>query len=168
MTGGAGPPAVDASWYVRPEGVPDRFTAGGVVVRELEGRVLVAFAREADPQQPGYVLPKGGVDAGEDLLTAARREILEETGLGDLTLLGKLGVLQRLSFYKDLWQVIHLFLYATSQADGTPTDSEYHDDVYWFPIDDLPPMMWPEQRRLLEERPHDIERSLRTHIEQTA
>ena len=56
----------------------DRVAAGGVVVRHEAGRTLVALTREADPQQPDFVIPKGGVDQGEDVLTAARREIMED------------------------------------------------------------------------------------------
>jgi 8-oxo-dGTP pyrophosphatase MutT (NUDIX family) len=155
---------VDSSWYRRPAGVRDRFAAGGVVVRRQAKRTLVALAREADPAHVGYVIPKGGVDAGEDVLTAARREILEETGLHDLVLLGKLGVCYRLTWRRDAWQNIHLFLYVTEQSDGTPTDSRYHEDVWWHPLDDLPPMWWPEQRRLLEEKRGEIEGALARHL----
>lgn len=154
-------PHIDASFYRRPPGVPDRTAAGGVVVRQDGGRLLVALVRERG--LAGYVLPKGGVDAGEDLLAAARREVAEEAGLTQLTLVRKLAVQQRLTFRRTAWSTVHYFLYVTDQVEGTPTDSEYHDDVWWFPLDDLPPMIWPEQRRLLEEGRDEIAAALCAH-----
>ena len=43
------------------------------------GRILVALTREGDMAH--YLLPKGGVEKGESLLEAARREIQEEAGI---------------------------------------------------------------------------------------
>ena len=46
------------------------------------GRVLLTQRTWAMRTFPGcWVFPGGGVDSGEDLATAARRELLEETGL---------------------------------------------------------------------------------------
>jgi 8-oxo-dGTP pyrophosphatase MutT (NUDIX family) len=59
-----------------------------VVVRSTDGRVLLF--RGGDPARPEagtwWVTPGGGVDPGETTADAARRELLEETGLaaGDL------------------------------------------------------------------------------------
>jgi 8-oxo-dGTP pyrophosphatase MutT (NUDIX family) len=155
---------IDHTWYVRPEGVRDRFAAGGVVVRLEASRVLVALAQEAGMAEAGHVLPKGGLDPGEDTITAARREIAEEAGLTELTLLGRLATLQRLTYYRDRWQVIYMFLFVTHQVDGTPTDTEHHEHLWWFPLDELPEMLWPEQRRLLEDGRTEIERALRLHL----
>ena len=140
-------PTIDQSWYSKPPGIRDRIASGGVVVRADGDRILVALVREGD--WPDYVLPKGGVEEGESLVTAARREVHEEAGLEQLHLIQKLGVLERLTYTKEFWQVIHFFLFHTNQIDGTPTDTKHQYGVSWFPIDDLPAFIWPEQRELV-------------------
>ncbi len=139
---------IDSSWYQCPDDIRQRTSAGGIIVRPARKKLWVAFAREAD--FPLYVLPKGGVKRHENLEQAARREIAEEAGLTELTLLRYLGTRPRLNFAKDRWMTIHYFLFSTQQKDGHPTDSERHYGVWWFPITDLPSMFWPEQRELIE------------------
>ena len=140
---------IDQSWYLKPPGISDRVASGGVVVRAEDNRILVALVREG--QWPDYVLPKGGVEEGEDLIAAARREVLEEAGLAQLSLIQKLGTLERLTFTKDLWSIAHCFLFQTDQTEGTPTDTEHHYGVWWHPLDDLPEFFWPEQRELIDQ-----------------
>lgn len=139
---------IDDSWYKRPANVPYRVASGGVVCRVEAGQVLVALVREGHFQS--FVLPKGGVEAGESLEATAQREVLEEAGLFGLRLIRKLGVLERLAYSKRVWQIVHLFLFITRQRDGQPTDSMRHHGVWWFPIAHLPDMFWPEQRHLLD------------------
>jgi len=64
-----------------------RLCVGFIVVKQ--GRVLV-LTRGHTPKRGWLDLPGGFVEAGEDLLGAARRELLEETGLrvGQATPLG--------------------------------------------------------------------------------
>ena len=138
---------IDQSWYHKPPGVPDRVVSGGVVARREQDQVLIALVREAAWTE--YVLPKGGVEDGEDLETTARREILEEAGLHRLQLIQKLGVLERLSFNKDHWQIGHFYLFHTDQVEGSPTGTGHHHGVWWFPIDELPEIVWPDQRDFL-------------------
>jgi ADP-ribose pyrophosphatase YjhB (NUDIX family) len=141
---------IDDSWYMRPSGTRDRTSAGGVVVRkDGSGRVLVALTGE--PGFEGYVLPKGGVEQGEALLDAARREIAEEAGFTELTLLAEIGTRERLSYDRRRWITTHYFLFRTEQSDPQPTDPRHAYLVRWFDLDaPLPPMIWPEQRALLE------------------
>jgi ADP-ribose pyrophosphatase YjhB (NUDIX family) len=148
------PIVIDDTWYRRLPAVKERITAGGIVLRQEEQRVYLAFARELalarEEDCPPFVLPKGEVDPGETLEAAARREICEEVGLSDLQCMGKLAVLERLSYNKIYWVQTHYFLFTTAQKEGIPTDTQHHDAVWWFPLDDLPAMLWPEQRRLIE------------------
>jgi ADP-ribose pyrophosphatase YjhB (NUDIX family) len=118
-------------------------------VRIEHGRRLVALTREGD--WPLFVLPKGGVEAGETLEQAARREIEEEAGLSDLELLGYLGTRERLNYARNRWMTVHYFLFRTRQITGLPTDPKHHSGVSWFQLDALPSMLWPEQQALIEE-----------------
>jgi 8-oxo-dGTP pyrophosphatase MutT (NUDIX family) len=147
---------IDSSWYQRPKGIRGRTSAGGIVVRLAAGAPLIALAREGD--WPLYVLPKGGVEKGENFEQAARREIEEEAGLTRLALVDYLGQRERLNFARTRWMTVHYYLYTTEQIDGTPTDTAHHNGVWWFGLEDLPPMLWPEQRDLIAANIHRIQR----------
>jgi putative (di)nucleoside polyphosphate hydrolase len=60
----------------------------GVVLFHPDGRVWLG-RRAATPGPYNWQFPQGGVDAGEDLEAAARRELAEETGARTVTLLGR-------------------------------------------------------------------------------
>ncbi|ASC72093.1 Putative mutator protein MutT4 [Halomicronema hongdechloris C2206] len=141
-------PTIDQSWYQHPHGTPTEAAAGGVILRQHRGCWWVALIREGS--LPDYALPKGHVESGESLQVAARREIEEEAGFSDLQLLGELGVLERLNFSKTHWKITHYYLFQTEQVTPLPSDPKTHQ-VEWFPIDQLPPIFWPEQRQLLQQ-----------------
>lgn len=140
---------IDATWYARPADVPDRVGAGGVVYRMTEAGPVIALIKEHAFGDAQYVLPKGGVEGEESIQAAAEREILEETGISDLRYRGEAGVLSRCNFRKTWWQISHYFLYATEQEDGTPTDPANYG-LRWFRPDDLPPMVWPDEVKMIE------------------
>lgn len=147
---------IDESWYARPSHVDrERVSAGGVVVRLDRGNLLVLLVREIESggrMLDGYVLPKGGVQDGESLEEGAMREVEEETGIRELTLLGKLAMNEHLDALREVWAYNHYFLFLTQQKSGTILDDKHHFDPGWFPIESPPPMCWPDERRLLEER----------------
>jgi 8-oxo-dGTP pyrophosphatase MutT (NUDIX family) len=139
---------IDDSWYVRPPNIPVRTSAGGIVVRAERGEPVIAMAHEKGYRGP--VLPKGGVEPGEDVLQAARREIEEEAGLNRLVLIASLGALERLTYDKQKWVTTHFFLFTTDQLTGMPTDHVHHlQEPIWRRLDQLDDMFWPCQRRLV-------------------
>lgn len=139
---------IDESWYHRPWGMQERISAGGIVVRLDDEHISVALVREEG--KDSYILPKGHVEAGESLEQAARREVEEEAGFSRLTLLQYVGTKERLDFKKRHWKITHYFLYRTDEESGIPTDPKTRYSVFWFSIDELPYLFWPEQQALLE------------------
>ncbi len=137
---------IDKSWYVKPEGIKEELTAGGVVACIKDGKVLIALTHENN--YPDLCLPKGHVETGEDLVQTAIREIEEEAGLKNLTLVCKLGMKERLDFKKEYWKKTHYFLFVTSCIDSPK--------IKLFPMNSLPNLFWPEQRQLIEENRQKI------------
>ncbi len=60
----------------------------GVVVFDVQSRVWLG-RRDGVPAPLNWQFPQGGVDAGEELEAAARRELQEETGITSVALLGR-------------------------------------------------------------------------------
>ena len=139
--------------------MPRHVSCGGVVARVAQERVLVALVRERPGALP--VLPKGHREYGESLEQAAIREIEEEAGITDLTLLANLGEQERMDYAKTSWKTIHYFLYFTQQALGDPTDPHKAYEVEWHDLHALPDMFWPEQRELISSNTVFIEQAAR-------
>lgn len=143
---------IDASWFERDPDLPERVSAGGVVMRVAGGLAHVALVREIDEDGrtiEGYVLPKGGVEDGESLDAAAIREVAEEVGLTEIKKLDDLVTLERLSLNKRYWSVNHYQLFFTEQESGEIIDHAHHFDFGWFSIDAPPDMFWPDEARML-------------------
>jgi 8-oxo-dGTP pyrophosphatase MutT (NUDIX family) len=70
--------------------VEREFSAGGVLVRTVRGRAMVAAIRPQGKPAGTWALPKGNLDPGESPAETAVREVLEETGVSG-RLVEKLG-----------------------------------------------------------------------------
>ena len=102
----------------------DTFSAGGVVLNS-SGQVLVVGQRGNS-----WSLPKGHIEAGEDALCTAKREIREESGISELELVKELGTYRRFKMAKDLKddkrvrKNITMFLFKTRQNALRPIDPD--------------------------------------------
>lgn len=145
-------PTIDDSWYERDPALPERISAGGVVVRLDQGGLLVALIREIDEhgdELPGYVLPKGRVDPGETIDATALREVEEEAGLSQVEKLAELAVRHHKDLYRAYWAICHYNLYFTGQIEGNILDTDHHFGFGWFPLETPPAMFWPCEREIL-------------------
>ena len=107
-------------------------SAGGVVTNG-DGKILVVSQHGTS-----WSLPKGHIDPGEDPLTAAKREIQEESGIAELQLIRELGTYQR---YKigaqggedtSELKTITMFLFQTAQKSLRPIDPD-NPEARWVP-----------------------------------
>jgi ADP-ribose pyrophosphatase YjhB (NUDIX family) len=97
--------------------------AGGVV---LNGGLVLVVNQHGN----SWSLPKGHLESGEDSLSAARREIEEESGINQIELIKDLGSYERhkiaLSGGDDKSELkkIRMFLFKTSQTELKPIDKD--------------------------------------------
>lgn len=100
--------------------------AGGVVTDELD-RVLMIFRRNR------WDLPKGHIDSGEDALSAAKREIEEETGVSGLKFAGELcNTLHAYNVYGK-WEIkrTYWFAFSTTSSATTAQTEEDIESAVW-------------------------------------
>lgn len=99
--------------------VDDRFVykVGAVVVKKMEGRWFFGYFRSITRPQRGFQIVRGGVDPGEDIDTALRREIAEEYGR-KVRILGKLLVHHH--YVSGTFVDIQFFYLAEDIEEATP------------------------------------------------
>lgn len=131
-------PFPDDSWFVRPQGLPERASVGAVVLRWGEAGWRIAVVVEPGEYRQ---LPKGGLEGGETR---------EEAGLEAVRLVSDLGTLKRQNYARTRWQVTRSFLGVTDEEGATPLESGFR--LEWHPLDACPPLFWPEQARLVPEQ----------------
>jgi 8-oxo-dGTP pyrophosphatase MutT (NUDIX family) len=106
-------------------------SAGGIVINK-RGLVLVVSQHGTS-----WSLPKGHIEAGEDRMAAARREIYEETGISELEIVDELGSYERYKLSqtggedRSELKTIHMFLFKTEQDALAPIDPE-NPEALWI------------------------------------
>ncbi|HZT54574.1 MAG TPA: NUDIX domain-containing protein [Gaiellaceae bacterium] len=121
------------------------FSAGGVLVRRLNGRWMVAAIRPAGKEPGLWALPKGRIDPGERGEETALREVAEETGARGRSL-GKLGDVTYWFNWRGerIFKVVSFFLvrYEGGRLGDVP-EAFRHEvaEVRWLPLEDAPRLL---------------------------
>jgi 8-oxo-dGTP pyrophosphatase MutT (NUDIX family) len=121
------------------------FSAGGVLVRRLDGRWVVAAIRPAGKRPGVWALPKGRIEDGDSGELTALREVAEETGAHGRSL-GKLGDV-RYWFNWDgerVFKVVSFFLvrYEGGRLGDLPEDFRHEvAETRWLPLDEAPALL---------------------------
>ena len=127
-------------WAVKRE-----FSAGGVLVRRLQGRWVLAAIRPAGKKPGLWALPKGRIDEGERAEATALREVAEETGAHGRSL-GKLGDVRYWFNWEGerIFKVVSFFLvrYEGGRLGDVP-EAFRHEvaEVRWLPLDEAPRLL---------------------------
>ncbi|MEY9849859.1 8-oxo-dGTP pyrophosphatase MutT (NUDIX family) [Streptacidiphilus sp. BW17] len=107
-------------------------------VLDDEDRVLMLWRYRFVPDQWGWELPGGIVDAGEDGLTAALREIEEETGW-------RADGLEHVVTFQPMVGMVdsphEIFVGKGARLVGEPEGGEEAGRVAWVPLSEIPGMM---------------------------
>jgi 8-oxo-dGTP pyrophosphatase MutT (NUDIX family) len=121
------------------------FSAGGVLVRRLNGRWVVAAIRPAGKPSGLWALPKGQIDPGERGEETALREVAEETGARGRSL-GKLGDVRYWFNWRGerIFKVVSFFLvrYEAGRLGDLPAGFRHEiAEVRWLPLEDAPRLL---------------------------
>ena len=120
---------------------------GAAVVVFNQGHELLMVRRGPSATRSGYwSMPAGFVDYGEEIRSAAARELLEETGL-----VAEIGdVLYVASNFHDPAKLTVGIWFAGTVTGGTLVAGDDADAVGWFPLDDLPPLAFDTDAGFIE------------------
>jgi 8-oxo-dGTP pyrophosphatase MutT (NUDIX family) len=121
------------------------FSAGGVVVRRLRGRWMLAAIRPGGKPEGTWALPKGLIARGEQAEATALREVEEETGVRG-TSMGKLGDVRYVYTWagQRVFKVVsfYLFRYAGGRLGDLQAELAYEvAEARWLPLDEAPRLL---------------------------
>ena len=130
-------------------------SAGGVVFRADDGRRVFLLIRDS---YGNWGFPKGHLERGERADTAALREVMEETGLRAVSVLGAIDTIEwRFRFRGTL---IHkncqFFLMEAADGETKPQQSEGITACRWTTMDEAVELIGYENARAVLRRAHEM------------
>jgi 8-oxo-dGTP pyrophosphatase MutT (NUDIX family) len=126
-------------------------SAGGIVLRELDGRYQVVLGRRRRERDGAtWSLPKGTPDGDETREATALREVTEETGL-QVRIIAPVGDVQYTFIRggRKIDKTVHYYLMEATGGDLADHDHEF-EAVAWFDLSEADALMsYPTERDIL-------------------
>jgi 8-oxo-dGTP diphosphatase len=122
------------------------FSAGGVLVRTIRGRPMLAAIRPQGKPAGVWALPKGNLDPGEKPAETAVRDVWEETGVRG-TVLEKLGDVKYAYTRRDgerTFKIVSFFLLRAGRGRIGEIDERMRVEVAearWLPLEEAPRLL---------------------------
>jgi 8-oxo-dGTP pyrophosphatase MutT (NUDIX family) len=126
--------------------VQREFSAGGVLVRTIQGQAMLAAIRPQGKAEGVWTLPKGNIDAGESPAETAVREVREETGV-EGRLVEKLGDVRYVYTRpggERIFKVVSFFLLRAGRGRIGAIDDAMRVEVAearWLPLEEAPRLL---------------------------
>ena len=111
------------------------FSAGGIIVRKVDFEPEVLVTQHS--KHKGWDFPKGHIEEGESMETAAVREVEEETGV-KAEILEKAGQTQYF-YWEEGSKVLKTVVYFLMKyvGEGEATTAFEVSDMVWLPIEEV-------------------------------
>jgi 8-oxo-dGTP pyrophosphatase MutT (NUDIX family) len=124
----------------RTAAVQREFSAGGVLVRTIQGRPMLAAIRPNGKKEGIWALPKGKIDDGESAAETAVREVREETGV-EGRLVEKLGDIRYVYTWdgERIFKVVSFFLLRAGRGRIGAIEEAMRIEVAearWLPLEE--------------------------------
>ena len=122
------------------------FSAGGVLVRVIRGRPMLAAIRPRGKPEGLWALPKGKIDPGERPEETAIREVREETGV-EGTLVEKLGDVKYTYTRRGgerVFKIVSFYLLRARLGRIGRIDDAMRievEEARWLPLDEAPRLL---------------------------
>jgi 8-oxo-dGTP pyrophosphatase MutT (NUDIX family) len=126
--------------------VEREFSAGGVLVKVIRGRPMLAAIRPRGKPEGLWALPKGTIDPGERPEETAVREVREETGV-EGTLVEKLGDVKYTYARRGgerVFKIVSFYLLRAGRGRIGQIEETMRvevEEARWLPLDEAPRLL---------------------------
>ena len=123
-----------------------KFSAGGVLVKVIRGRPMLAAIRPRGKPEGLWALPKGKIDPGERPEETAVREVREETGV-EGTLVEKLGDVKYTYTRRGgerVFKIVSFYLLRAGRGRIGQIQEAMRievEEARWLPLDEAPRLL---------------------------